>query len=79
MTRGHDWSLAFTMWRTYTSYFSPTFTGAFSPPNRSPRLLWLKVKGIITGINMIDEIGQKLFTAEPQGHRGRRGMTSSYG
>jgi hypothetical protein len=29
MTRGHGWSLAFTMWRTCTSYFLPAFTGAF--------------------------------------------------
>lgn len=30
MTRGHGWSLAFTMWRTFTSRSMPAFTGAFS-------------------------------------------------
>ena len=29
MTRGHDWSLAVIMWRTFTSCFLPAFTGAF--------------------------------------------------
>ena len=29
MTRGHGWSLTFTMWGTFTPYFLPAFTGAF--------------------------------------------------
>ena len=29
MTRGHDWSLAFIMQRTYTPYPLPTLAGAF--------------------------------------------------
>ena len=29
MTRGHGWSLPFTMRRTFTSYSLPAFTGAF--------------------------------------------------
>ena len=29
MTRGHGWSLTFTMWGTFTPYFMPAFTGAF--------------------------------------------------
>ncbi len=29
MTRGHGWSLPFTVWRTFTSYSLPAFTGAF--------------------------------------------------
>jgi hypothetical protein len=29
MTRGHGWSLAFTMWRTFTSYFLAGFYRRF--------------------------------------------------
>ena len=43
MTRGHGWSLAFTMWRTCTSRSMPAFTGAFclSPSEVLFSIFWV--------------------------------------
>jgi len=68
MTRGHGWSLAFTMWRTCTTYPLPTFTGAF---NLSPFFL----KGLrafaqsrlSVGLDLVQTIKQnELYNRNPK-------------